>query len=176
MSRALLFVVGASLLAGCAGLPAGERPELLDDREIRRQKRGSVFDTIGAIQAGNVRIGPEGGENALVGAVNRHLWRASLDTLAFMPIVSTDPFTGVIATDWASTPDAPGERLKATVYVTSTDLTPQSLRVAVFREVLQNGQWVAAPVAEETPRRIEDAILVRARQLRIAEVEGPAQG
>jgi hypothetical protein len=167
------------LAAGCSGFSGGEAAPAADATDRRLSSagvEGSVFDMIGGVQAGSVRLGG-GTEDAFAGGnVNRHLWRASLDTLAFMPIASTDPFTGVIATDWASTPDSPGERLKANVYITSTQLTPQALRVAVFREALRNGQWVAVPVAEDTPRRIEDAILTRARQLRIAEVEGNAQG
>jgi hypothetical protein len=178
--RGLAGLIFVGLLAGCssgslAPDPADVRVSDAEQRLRQAGVQGSIFDMVGGMQAGNVRLGG-GSEDALVGAVNRHLWRASLDTLAFMPIASTDPFTGVIATDWASTPDSPGERLKANVYITSTELTPQALRVAIFREALRNGQWVAVPVAEETPRRIEDAILTRARQLRIAEVEGNPQG
>lgn len=179
-TKAAAAALLAALLAACTGgLPASEPASPTPDESERALRNagveGSVLDVVGGLQAGNVRLGDP--DNALgVSNVNKHLWRASLDTLSFMPIASTDPFTGVIATDWASTPDAPGERLKATVFVTSTALSAQSLRVAVYREVLQNGAWVSAPVAEETPRRIEDAILVRARQLRIAEAEANAQG
>ncbi|MEO0428034.1 MAG: DUF3576 domain-containing protein [Pseudomonadota bacterium] len=104
--------------------------------------------------------------------VNKYLWRASLDTLSFLPISSTDPFTGVIATDWGATPDAPGERFKVTSYVVSSELQASSLRVAVFREMLNDENvWAPAAVDPTTARRIEDAILTRARQIRLAEVE-----
>lgn len=178
-ARNALALAALMLFSACSdgAIQTGPVPERLDGNEQRRARavEGSIFDAVGGLQAGNVRLGNP--DDALgVSNVNKHLWRASLDTLSFMPIASTDPFTGVIATDWASTPDAPGERLKATVFVTSTALSAQSLRVAVYREVLQNGAWVSAPVAEETPRKLEDAILVRARQLRIAEAEANAQG
>lgn len=104
--------------------------------------------------------------------VNRFLWRASLDTLAFLPLNSTDPFTGVIATDWAASPDAPNERFKVAAYVKSPALTPSSLQVALFREIRDPaGAWVTAPVSGATARQLEDAILVRARQLKIADRE-----
>lgn len=101
--------------------------------------------------------------------VNKFLWQASLDTLSFMPLNSTDPFTGVIATDWSSPPTTPGERLKVTVRIEGASLSASALRVAVFREVRTEAGWQPATVARDTPRQIEDAILTRARQIRIAE-------
>ena len=104
--------------------------------------------------------------------MNKHLWLASLDTLSFLPIASTDPFTGVIATDWSTAPDTPNERLKVTAFVKNTSLTAEALQVAVYREQLsENGVWVTAPVDAATPRQLEDAILTRARQLRRDELE-----
>ena len=109
--------------------------------------------------------------------VNKYLWRAALDTLSFLPLASTDPFTGVIATDWGANPDAPGERFKVTAYMVRPTLAASSLRVAVYREVRgEGGAWVPASVSADTARKIEDAILTRARQIRIAEVEGDATG
>lgn len=109
--------------------------------------------------------------------VNKYLWRAALDTLSFLPLASTDPFTGVIATDWGANPDAPGERFKVTAYMVRPTLAASSLKVAVYREVRgDGGAWVPASVSADTARKIEDAILTRARQIRIAEVEGNSTG
>ena len=109
--------------------------------------------------------------------VNKYLWRAALDTLSFLPLASTDPFTGVIATDWGANPDAPGERFKVTAYMVRPTLAASSLKVAVYREVRgEGGAWIPASVGADTARKIEDAILVRARQIRIAEVEGQTTG
>ncbi len=135
----------------------------------RREAQGTIFDIFGGQQVGNVQFG-EQRRDPLAGNVNRHLWQASLDTLAFLPLTSTDPFTGVIATDWGAAPDSPGERFKVTAFVTDATLDANALRVAVFRETLaEGGVWTPAPVAADTPREIEDAILVRARQLRLDE-------
>src|SRR6185369_16447769 len=78
--------------------------------------------------------------------VNSYLWRASLDTLGFMPLLQTDSNGGVIVTDWYVNPSAPTERLKVTVTILDQDLCADALRVAALREVNQGGQWVAAPV------------------------------
>lgn len=105
--------------------------------------------------------------------VNSFLWRASLDTLSFLPLASADPFGGVIITDWYTPPENPRERVKATVYILSRALRSDGVRVAVFRQVKDDeGAWVEAPVADGLGRRLEDSILTRARQLRTASLDG----
>ncbi|CAN5624074.1 hypothetical protein BH23PSE1_BH23PSE1_17080 [soil metagenome] len=96
--------------------------------------------------------------------VNRFLWAASLDTLAFLPLEGADPFTGVIVTDWCRVGADPTP-YRVTVLITEPALDARSLRVAAFRQ--QGGR--AVPVAADDNRRIENAILTRARQIRIAE-------
>ena len=98
--------------------------------------------------------------------VNAFLWRGALDTLGFMPLNSADPFGGVIITDWYTPPAATGERFKATAYILTKDLRSDGVRVSVFRQVLQGGQWVDAPVAESTTGEIENKVLAKARKLR----------
>ena len=98
--------------------------------------------------------------------VNAYLWRASLDTLSFMPLASANPFAGVIVTDWYSPPATPDERFKATAYVLGKSLTAENLKVSVFRQVMQNGGWTAASVDPATVSGIEDRILARAAQLK----------
>ena len=110
-------------------------------------------------------------EAASVGiGVNAYLWRASLDTLSFMPLSSADPWGGVINYDWYSDPAAPNERFKATVFILDTRLRADALNVAVVKQVRDaNGQWVAAPVDPQTETDLENAILTRARQLNLAD-------
>jgi len=98
--------------------------------------------------------------------VNSFLWRASLDTISFMPVASADPFGGVIITDWHSQPDVPAERFKLNVYILGRGLRADGIRVAVFRQIQSSGGWKDSAVPEVTATRIEDAILTRARQLR----------
>jgi Domain of unknown function (DUF3576) len=102
-------------------------------------------------------------------SVNSFLWRASLDTLSFMPISSADPFGGVIITDWHAMTEVPNERFKMNVYILGRSLRADGVRVAVFRQVADSrGGWQDAAVDADTAPRIEDAILTRARQLRYA--------
>ena len=99
-------------------------------------------------------------------AVNAYLWRGALDTLSFMPLASIDPFGGVIITDWYSPPTTTGERFKATAYVLGRQLRTDGLRVTIFRQVQEGGQWVDAPVDPATVADIENKALERARELR----------
>src|SRR5258706_5439952 len=101
--------------------------------------------------------------------VNSFLWRASLDTVAFMPLVSADPFGGVIITDWYTPPQSPNERFKINVFILGRTLRADGVRAAVFRQQQAATGWVDAPVAGSTATDLENAILVRARQLRIAQ-------
>ena len=98
-----------------------------------------------------------GAENV---AVNRYLWAASIDVLNFLPISSVDPFTGVIVTGFG-TPPGGSRSYRATVYITDPALDARSLNVAL--------QSRSGPVAAETQRAVEDAILSRARQLRMGD-------
>ena len=105
--------------------------------------------------------------------VNSYLWRASLDTLAFMPLSSADPYGGVIITDWYANPEKPDERFKCTVYILDTRLRGDALKVTVFKEVGNgSGGWVPSQVSEQTSIDIENAILTRARQLRLSNIHG----
>jgi hypothetical protein len=106
-----------------------------------------------------------GGGGSGIG-VNAFLWRGALDTIAFMPLSSADPFGGVIITDWYTPPGTSGERFKATIYILSRDLRSDGVRVNIYRQVLQNGQWVDATVAESTVADIENKVLARARHMR----------
>lgn len=100
--------------------------------------------------------------------VNAFLWRATLDTLSFMPLVSADPFGGVIITDWYTPPSAPGTRFKANAYILSKTLTADAIQVSVFQQTLQGGQWVDTPADPSLAGGLEDRILARAADLQAA--------
>ncbi len=103
--------------------------------------------------------------------VNAYLWRAALDTLSFMPIASADPFGGTVITDWYSPPAASGERFRAQALLMGRTLRSDGVRVQVFRQVQQGGNWVDAPVASSTASDLEDKVLARARELRSQSAE-----
>jgi Domain of unknown function (DUF3576) len=100
--------------------------------------------------------------------VNSYLWHASLDTLSFLPLVSADPFGGVIISEWYVAPNSPDERLKVTIYIMDRALRADALKVVVFRQVRTGNAWQDATPSPDTARKLEDSILTRARELRLA--------
>jgi hypothetical protein len=104
--------------------------------------------------------------------VNSYLWRATLDTLSFMPLLQTDSNGGVIVTDWYSNPKNPDERVKVTVSILDQDLRADAVRVAASRQVLRGSVWIDAPVEAATVQKLEDVILTRARDLRRKTIRG----
>lgn len=97
--------------------------------------------------------------------VNSYLWRASLDTVSFMPLASADPFGRVIITDWYIAQEKPNERFKVNIFILDKQLRSDGVKVKVFRQVKKGGNWVDSTVADNTGPQMEDAILTRARQL-----------
>ncbi len=141
--RCAAMIAIAASLAGCAH--KGNRPNKTADLAASR------VTTIG---------------------VNSYLWRASLDTLSFMPMAQVDSNGGVIVTDWYANPAVPSERMKVTVAILDQDLRADALRVAASRQLLQNGQWTDAPVQAATVQKLEEIILSRARDLRRNAIAG----
>lgn len=107
------------------------------------------------------------GGSAEIG-VNSLLWRASLDTISFMPLALTDSFGGVIITDWYSEPSTPNERFKVQIYILDTRLRADGIKVNVFKQVVGANGWTDAAVSDDTPQQLENAILTKARELRLA--------
>jgi len=108
------------------------------------------------------------GSSRVTLGVNSYLWHASLDTLSFLPLTSADPFGGVIISEWYVAPSSPNERLKVTVYIMDRALRADGLKVVVFRQVKGTAGWADAVTSPETAHKLEDSILTRARELRLA--------
>ncbi|MDI2091545.1 DUF3576 domain-containing protein [Commensalibacter oyaizuii] len=107
-----------------------------------------------------------GGDDNLQGGVNAYLWRAAVDTLAFMPFLSADAVGGTLVTDWYQPVASNPERFQIVCAVLDRRLRSDSITVVVHRQVQENGQWVDAPVTASTASDITSKIQVRARQLR----------
>jgi Domain of unknown function (DUF3576) len=134
----------------------------------RTQEQGSLFGPGGLFGSKSEKKEDLGGGSGV--AVNAYLWRASLDTINFIPLVSADPFGGVIITDWYTPSETPNERMKVQVTILDRELRADGVRVSVFKQQTspRGGNWVDAQVDPRTNIDIENAILTRARQLRIA--------
>ena len=156
----LLAAACAATLAvsACDTIEPFEEADPIDEYENQE----TIFGQGGFQLFGSSEPRDEGG--AL--GVNSFLWRASLDTISFMPVNSADPFGGVIITDWHSPSVAPQERFKLNIYILGRALRADGLRVAVFRQVKSGSEWRDADVPTDTQIKVEDAILTRARQLR----------
>lgn len=139
--RQLMVAVGLGLILALGACGRGEKPQTLAAE--------TQMTTIG---------------------VNSYLWRASLETLNFMPLAQVDSAGGVIVGDWYQNPATPGERAKVTVAILDGALRADAVQVSAQREVMENGRWVAAPVRAGTVQRLEEIILERARKLRQAAI------
>jgi hypothetical protein len=172
-SLVLLALAVAGLAACASDVPVEVPGEMSneDDERIRAQ-HGTIHGEEGIIAFGTNSDSDED-NGAVYGGigVNAYLWRASLETIDFMPLAQADPFGGVIITDWYSPPETPGERFKINVYILDTVLRADGVKVAIFRQTDgTDAGWVDAAVDTDTATAIEDNILTRARELRIAAI------
>lgn len=168
LTKVLAVGVLVALVSACSGLNPQKPPDprTVNPTDVRKQgSGGKIFGDDFLVFGGPEKREEDAGGGGL--GVNSYLWRASLDTLTFLPVNSADPFGGVIITDWYSPPEAAGdERFKLNVYILGRALRADGVKVAVFRQVASAGAWSDAPVEQGVGMKIEDAILMRARQLR----------
>lgn len=166
LSGVILAATTALVLAGCGqstGLSDGnpnpsDRPADWNQSAPLREGLGDAYqpwlaneDTVWDLFENNTD------PNTTV-AVNRYLWNASLDVLNFLPVETVDPFTGVIVTGYGAPPGG-GRAYRATIYIQDPALDARSLKLSLNTK--------SGPVSPDTLRAVEDAILNRARQLRI---------
>lgn len=158
---AACVLVLASLLGGCTnnspvqvGGPSRGDQNYVVQSTVAPEGRRRAFSRSGAGQARQI-------------AVNGFLWRAALDSTAFMPLRSADAYGGAIITDWYSPPESPAERFKITVLVQGATLRADGVKVTVFKQKRDaKGGWIDAKVAKNTSIDLENVILARARDLR----------
>jgi hypothetical protein len=167
---AVAAVLGLGLAVSACNFDIGGEAKYPVPRQ-KGQNQPQYEEEPGVFGQGGI-FGPDAPDDQAGGAggigVNNLLWRASLDTVSFMPLVSADPFGGVIITDWYTPPSAPDERFKVNIYILGRALRADGIRASVFRQQNQGGGWVDAPVALNTATDLENAILTRARQMRLS--------
>ena len=158
-------VLSALVAAGCDNVEQVPDPSI--DPRLRDTSQESIFGPGGISLFGDEEETATGG----IG-VNAFLWRATLDTISFMPLLSADPFGGVIITDWYAPPETPDERFKMTVYILGRALRSDGVQVSVFRQQRgDDGLWEDRSTNPGTAVSLEDKILDRARQLRTAALQ-----
>ena len=163
-SKTILTIMTALfMLSSCGDIKVEN--EITPDAEDRfKDSIGKIGDDIYLI--GGDKDNSKPGENGIT--VNAFLWRAALDTVSFMPLISADPFGGVIITDWYEMPELQNERHKLTISVLSSDLRASGIKVSLFAQKRKNKKWVNIEAQKATIQKIENAILMKARELRIA--------
>ena len=150
----LLLVSGALGIAACSRIGGVEGEAKYPTGMDRAATEGDIYAEPKSIF----------GDGGLLGS------RASLDTVSFMPLASADPFGGVILTDWYAPPENDSERFKLNVFILGKQLRSDAVRVRVFRQVKKGGNWQDEAPGEGTETKLEDTILTRARQLRVAQL------
>jgi hypothetical protein len=174
-----LAAILASALVACGGeqdYPTTNDKERHLGRPVtdkEREAKGGLFGSGGITLTGNSTRDQEksrGGADGI--GVNSFIWRGALDTIAFMPLVSADPFGGVIITDWYQPPEAPGERVKVHILILDRELRADGVRASIFRQRYDQraGGWIDQTIDPKTTVDLENTILTRARQLRIAQL------
>ncbi len=166
LAGALVFAGMAVAIAACGTATPTTEEDLMNTEERRKASAGKLFGDDALVFGPGARRNNESSGGGI--GVNGFLWRASLDTMSFMPLSSADPFGGVIITDWYIPPETPAERFKVQIYILDRQLRADGIRVTVFRQERDSfGAWAAVVVNPETPVDLENAILTRARQLRL---------
>lgn len=166
----LLLVASTLALSACSGIesqakyPTGADRSGTGDDNIYAEAP-SIFGKGGIAGAFGRSKNQDDGSGL---TVNSYLWRAALDTVSFMPLASADPFGGTIITEWMASSETPNERTKLNVFILGKELKAESLSVKIFRQVKSGSSWKDASVAKDTNIKLEDAILTRAREMRIA--------
>lgn len=171
LSRFLLTGMACVMtLSACMLVKPDENTNYPKTEEDRRKERvGKLSGDEGIILGGPSEKDKDAARNPL--GVNSFLWRATLDTLAFMPLTSADPFGGTILTDWYEDPAVPGERFKVNALILDRQLRADSLKISTFRQKKDaKGNWADAPVDDKLGRKLEDTVLTRARELRVKQL------
>jgi hypothetical protein len=172
-SSATILALAVAGLAACSSdVPIEVPGEMSNENTDRiRAQHGTIHGNEGILAFGTGTDDETNGAAYGGIGVNAYLWRASLETIDFMPLAQADPFGGVIITDWYSPPETPGERFKINVYILDTVLRADGVKVAIFRQTDgTDAGWIDAAVDTSTSTAIEDNILTRARELRIAAI------
>ena len=147
--------------------PATDKKLAMDDAQNRLMTGGGLFGKKASI---NLLGGDENSQQTSIGMglpINPFLWRASIETISFMPLASTDPFAGTIITDWYTAENNLGERCKLNIFINGADMKTDNLKVSSFCQSLKDNQWVNSPSNSEDNIKLENAILNKAKKLKL---------
>ena len=151
--------------------PAMNKDLAMRDAETRLQSGGGLFGKGGGLSLGGILGDRNQEKNMSTGvvamSVNPFLWKAALETIDFMPLSSADQIGGTIITDWYSTSSNEKERCKLNIFITGINLKTENLKVVSFCQEFKNPTWVNKETEKENNIKIENAILNKAKKLKL---------
>jgi len=162
MKKKIQVTILGLLLSACAGSSGFEAsyPQTSEERET--QKIGKLGGEEGLIAFGGSKSSAVDGIN-----VNSYLWRATLDTVYKLPILSADPFGGTILTDWYVMDNKSDTRFKLNVFIIGSELRSDAIRVSAFKQHKdRRGDWVDQAPSTMLAQEIENKILLKAREIK----------
>ncbi|MEZ5691434.1 MAG: DUF3576 domain-containing protein [Rickettsiales bacterium] len=164
MKKILYIITFSIIISSCSNSSLESPTSTKSVEEARRESRGKLTGDEGISFGGPTKSGA--GAASPIG-VNSFLWRATIDTLSFMPFMSADPFGGVIITDWYEDPATKDIRFKVNAIIIDRALRSDGIKVTLFKQKLVKGNWRDIKSPPQDAHKIEDTILTRARELKI---------
>lgn len=170
MTRFLAICFLACFISSCNGKVERNyndyHPQVGEDR--RDSKMSSIITkSHDPIVIYGPKKGSSGGDGSASGMANSYLWKATLETVAFMPLISSDSNGGAIITDWYSVPESPNEQFKFNIFILNAELQVSSIKVVAFKQVKHgSGNWHYVKASKELSNDIEDSILKKAIALK----------
>src|SRR5210317_1675480 len=120
------FLISSILLASCSSLPGGDARKVspnAKERAEQNSKEGKGFRLMSEVG--------KGGTNFEFASSNE-LWRASLDTIDFMPLTTANYSGGIIVTDWYSDGESLNESIKVTIRFLTNEIRSDAINLKVF--------------------------------------------
>lgn len=161
-----IFLLLSVLLASCGNTKRKTEDDFLSPREKRAKIQKPLNAQAGTFFSFKTKRTEKSKEEGSRIAVNPYLWRSSLETLSFIPLLQADSSGGVIIYDWYSLPETPTTRYKVDIIITSREFRVDALKVTVFKQERKNGQWREIKAGVQTVAQIKETILFRAKQIR----------
>ena len=146
--------------------PAQNKERAMSDAENRLRTGGGLFGKKAGITLGT---NEESSAVSSIGMpINPYLWKGSLETIGFMPLMSADPFGGIIITDWYSDSQTVNERCKINIFIKGVELKTSNLKVNTFCQSFENNKWADLSVSASMNNQLENAILNKAKKIKLA--------
>ena len=140
-------------------IPGGDARKFPADPELRVKKN---LEEGRGFRINEVFEGPKGGVFDF--ASSNELWRASLDTIDFMPLLSVNYSGGIIVTDWYSSEESmSGESVKISIRFLTNEVRADALDIKVFNRKCNNvSNCIVSQVDDELAPELKKQILKKA--------------